>query len=287
MSVGIPAVGAGAADTDAARQGAAVLPAAHSQNQPAGVDEVLISQGAEALVYRSELRGRICVRKHRPAKSYRLPVLDRRLTKQRITAEARLLQQCREAGIDVPELYRTEPRNGDLWMELVLGSSVKDVLRTIERNTNTGIGNPKVEGQAIDSAAVMRSIGVTVARLHISGLVHGDLTTSNLLLRDASTGPDPGPGSGSGSGERSVCMIDFGLGNRVKYPHSGEERAVDLYVLERAFLSTHPGAADLFGIVLDSYRSQFEESGEQKLINAIMKRLEIVRMRGRKRSMVG
>ena len=225
-------------------------------------EEDLISQGAEALVYRSSLNGRPAVRKHRPSKSYRLPILDKRLTKQRITAEAKLLQLCKDAGIDVPELYRTDPKRGDLWMEHVAGSSVKEVLRAIERGAEL----------QVDKIEVMRGIGRTIAQLHMSGLVHGDLTTSNLLLRDNSG---------------SICVIDFGLGNRVKYPKSGEERAVDLYVLERAFISTHPNAADLFQVVLDSYVRRFEEQGEAELIKAVMKRLEVVRMRGRKRSMVG
>ena len=225
-------------------------------------DEQLLSQGAEALVYKSSLDGRTAVRKHRPSKSYRLPILDKRLTKQRITAEAKLLQLCKDAKIDVPELYRADTRRGDLWMEFVTGSSVKEVLRAIERGE---------EELKVDKIEVMRGIGATVARLHMSGLVHGDLTTSNLLLRESG----------------SICVIDFGLGNRVKYPKSGEERAVDLYVLERAFISTHPNAADLFQVVLDSYVEAFEKQGESELIKAVMKRLEVVRMRGRKRSMVG
>jgi len=71
---------------------------------------------------------------------------------------------------------------------------------------------------------VMRLIGTSVGGLHASGVVHGDLTTSNLLLREE-------------NGEMDVVLIDFGLGS---VSTSEEDMAVDLYVLERAFASTHP-----------------------------------------------
>lgn len=47
-------------------------------------------------------------------------------------------------------------------------------------------------------------------------------------------------------------MIDFGLAS---VSTLAEDKAVDLYVLERAFASTHPGSDNLFAIVLDSYAS--------------------------------
>lgn len=53
-----------------------------------------------------------------------------------------------------------------------------------------------------------------------SGVIHGDLTTSNMIYKDD-----------------QIYLIDFGL-SYVKT--SIEDRAVDLYVLERAFISTHP-----------------------------------------------
>ena len=76
---------------------------------------------------------------------------------------------------------------------------------------------------------VMRLIGTSVGGLHASGVVHGDLTTSNLLLREK-------------SGEIEVVLIDFGLGS---VSTSDEDMAVDLYVLERAFASTHPRSEGL------------------------------------------
>jgi len=76
---------------------------------------------------------------------------------------------------------------------------------------------------------VMRLIGTSVGGLHASGVVHGDLTTSNLILREK-------------NGEMDVVLIDFGLGS---VSTSDEDMAVDLYVLERAFASTHPKSEGL------------------------------------------
>ena len=81
---------------------------------------------------------------------------------------------------------------------------------------------------------VMKLIGKSVGALHASGVVHGDLTTSNLILRGTEE-------------EKDVVLIDFGLGS---VSSSEEDMAVDLYVLERAFASTHPKSEGLVRSVL-------------------------------------
>ncbi len=116
------------------------------------------------------------------------------------------------------------------------------------------------------------------------GIIHGDLTTSNLMLRTQKPLMTNGDGSETGHGETAkllegeVVLIDFGLASQST---QDEDRAVDLYVLERAFGSTHPRAESLFGEVLKAYGESFRGA------NVVLKRLEDVRMRGRKRSMLG
>ena len=61
-----------------------------------------------------------------------------------------------------------------------------------------------------------------------------------------------------------------------------EDKAVDLYVLERAFSSTHPVSEPLFASVLRAYEKRMGKEWK-----AIGRRLEDVRLRGRKRRMVG
>jgi tRNA A-37 threonylcarbamoyl transferase component Bud32 len=55
---------------------------------------------------------------------------------------------------------------------------------------------------------------------------------------------------------RYQVLIDFGLA----YTSSlTEDKAVDLYVLERAFASTHPDSELLFGKVLEGYKGKMGE----------------------------
>ena len=120
-----------------------------------------------------------------------------------------------------------------------------------------------------------------MGRLHAVGVVHGDLTTSNIMLA-----PEKKQGSAEGVGEEKreglegdIVLIDFGLAAQTVQE---EDRAVDLYVLERAFGSTHPREEGMFGEVLEGYREAFPKGAKGTL-----RRLEDVRMRGRKKSMVG
>jgi TP53 regulating kinase-like protein len=75
-----------------------------------------------------------------------------------------------------------------------------------------------------------------------------------------------------------VVLIDFGLASQSS---TDEDRAVDLYVLERAFGSTHPRAEPLFDDILDAYRAQFKQAA------VVLRKLDDVRLRGRKRTMIG
>jgi TP53 regulating kinase-like protein len=109
------------------------------------------------------------------------------------------------------------------------------------------------------------TIGITVGKLHTQNIIHGDLTTSNLLIRNENVS--------------SVTVIDFGL----SYINcSPEDKGVDLYVLERALISTHPNTELLFQIILKSYSKANKRDGKETI-----KKYEEVRLRGRKRLMVG
>ncbi|RYE95295.1 MAG: Kae1-associated serine/threonine protein kinase, partial [Oxalobacteraceae bacterium] len=223
-----------------------------------------------------------CLRKHRPRKAYRHAVLDAKLTKRRILSEARVLQKCLRAGISVPKLYFCDVTRGDLYMELLPGITVHDFLST-SYSGGSAIRNKDGDGaidetDETDERTTMETIGETIAAMHAEDIIHGDLTTSNLLVSSSSSSSPP-PGKGGRAGKREVWMIDFGLGS----PSGGvEEKAVDLYVLERAFLSTHPGAAHLFDTILQAYGKTGGLGARQ-----VLKRLETVRLRGRKRTMVG
>lgn len=109
------------------------------------------------------------------------------------------------------------------------------------------------------------NVGVAIGKLHSSGISHGDLTTSNVILRSS----DP----------QRVCLIDFGLSSSRTSP---EDFGVDLYVLERAIRTTHTDIDFLMDEVLRGYQS----TGWKGATGAV-KKLDEVRMRGRKREMIG
>ncbi|KAF3760517.1 Serine/threonine-protein kinase BUD32 [Cryphonectria parasitica EP155] len=242
---------------------------------PSTTPPELITQGAEGLLYRTTYLHPTLpsALKHRPSKPYRHPTLDARLTRQRILAEARILARCRRDGVAVPAVYCVDEAAGWLMMEWVEGRPVRAAVNEwLGDKTEEEVGNASL----VD---LMRRVGAAVGRLHGAGVVHGDLTTSNMMLRPARPAIQDAEGEDEdGKLDGEIVIIDFGLASQGTHE---EDRAVDLYVLERAFLSTHPRTEKLFGEVLEGYRQTF------KAARQVLKKLEDVRMRGRKRSMIG
>ncbi|PTB64215.1 kinase-like protein [Trichoderma citrinoviride] len=236
---------------------------------PASTPPTLITQGAEGRLYKTTylLPHIPCALKYRPPKPWRHPVLDQRLTKHRILSEARILSKCRRDGLRVPDVYALDEAAGWLMLEWVQGTPVRV-------NINQRLGS-RTEGIEDDEELkdLMRRIGAAVGKMHSIGVIHGDLTTSNMMLKPPAQQTDDATGL-----EGEIVIIDLGLASGGVHD---EDRAVDLYVLERAFGSTHPRAECIFGEVLDAYKKSFKQAG------VALKKLEDVRMRGRKRSMLG
>ncbi|KAF2278678.1 kinase-like protein [Westerdykella ornata] len=265
-----------------------------------------LTQGAEALVYRTTFLtpSTPAILKYRPPKPYRHPTLDRRLTKARLLAEARVLVRCRREGVAVPAVLGGDWEAGWLCLEFVAGETVRRVLDwwveregwRVKGKEGEGEGEEgEGEGEERDEAMLdlMRKIGRAVGKLHTTGVVHGDLTTSNIMLRPSSpspptsTSPNASPNVDEEEEDVSaylagtIVLIDFGLAAQSLRQTQEEDRAVDLYVLERAFAATHPTAERLFGEVLRAYGESYPGA------KASLRRLEGVRLRGRKRSMLG
>lgn len=245
--------------------------------QPSSTSPVLVTQGAEGRLYKTTylLPSLPCALKYRPPKPWRHPILDARLTKHRILSEVRILAKCRRDGVRVPAVYAIDEAQGWLMLEWIQGSPVRV-------NINARLGN-RVDGIDKDEElkGLMRRIGEAVGKLHKIGIVHGDLTTSNMML-DPTTGAANGHVGDEARDEASlhgeVVIIDLGLASGSVHE---EDRAVDLYVLERAFGSTHPRAECVFDELLDAYKTTHKQAP------GVLKKLEEVRMRGRKRSMLG
>ena len=194
-----------------------------------------ISQGAEATIYQDKDK----VIKVRTRKSYRLPELDLKLRTRRTKSEAKILNKL-QGIIQVPKILSTsEPQLANIiHMEFINGKKLCDHLENL------------------DWKVILKQLAINLTKLHDQNLIHGDLTTSNMILKD-----------------NKVYLIDFGLGF---HSHKIEDKAVDLHLLKQALDSKHFSIfPDAFNIILKNYRA--------KQHNLIIKRIDTIEKRGRYR----
>jgi len=227
---------------------------------PNGVIE-MIKQGAEAKLYSVKFLGKPAIVKERLPKKYRHPKLDEILSKERTKTEAKCIMRCRMNGIHTPALFWVDLVHNRIYMEYLQDSTTaKDYLIQLQSSHDSG---DSIQARLAEFG---RKIGHVLGKLHKGNIIHGDLTTSNILLQNPTE-------------ESPVVLIDFGLGY---VDGSPEDKGVDLYVLERALLSTHPNSESLFAAVLESYSREYGKGATD-----VIKKLDEVRLRGRKRTMVG
>jgi len=156
---------------------------------------------------------------------------------------------------------------------LIAGQSIRERLGAeAEGEVDVAQITQDVEKLELDEELMLKAIGKQIAILHAANIIHGDLTTSNMMLRPLEQ-------------EWEIVLIDFGLAFTSTLV---EDKAVDLYVLERAFLSTHPDSFEVsvskrFNTVMQGYKVKCGP----KQWAPLWQRFEEVRSRGRKRSMVG
>ena len=198
----------------------------------------LIFRGAEADVHRGSFLGVACVVKRRLPKAYRHPELDARIRRERTRNEALITAEAHAAGVPTPRVLDVDVPASTLLLEAIEGATLRDALR--------GPGN---------HLAQCRAFGAIVGRLHGAGLVHGDLTTSNVLV--TSEGP---------------ALIDFGLAQRSR---EVEDCGVDLSLVERTFAATHPDRPEFHAAFIEGYQSSFPDA------DAALQRARDVRGRGR------
>ncbi|XP_011559262.2 EKC/KEOPS complex subunit TP53RK [Plutella xylostella] len=233
----------------------------------------ILKQGAEAKLYICEYLGQPTLIKERFVKNYRHPDLDTAITKERIKSEARAIVRCKAANVKTPTLYLVDFDSRRIYMQHFKNSiTVKDFIINLVTKHATSEAM-----SCLDSIA--KVIGETVRKLHENNIIHGDLTTSNMLLVNKSQGNTDDECRWFAIDNLELVMIDFGLS---AFESSTEDKGVDLYVLERALISTHNDYPDLFGKILAGYKSYCKGN-----IKEILSKFEEVRARGRKRTMVG
>lgn len=224
----------------------------------------LVKQGAEARLYTGNFLGQQVVVKERFSKKYRLPELDVTLTKERHKAECRALLKCKSLGVPVPTMFLCDNKENIIVMQnLATSQTARDCInKLLNKNCDQPDKNSQEELKfSLDDLA--SSIGSLVAKLHNGGLIHGDITTSNIMVEP----------------QGKLFFIDFGLSFQEGV---AEDKGVDLYVLERALVSTHPNTEFVFQRILESYTKAAGAQGPE-----VLKKFEEIRQRGRKRTMLG
>ncbi|PWN47066.1 kinase-like protein [Violaceomyces palustris] len=223
--------------------------------------------------------------KHRFPKTYRHPTLSSSITSSRTIMEARALLRCARAGVAVPGVRLVDEREGILGLELIEGKSVREWLGGGAEGEEDKLLTEEEERQAEedvldekDQIRLMDLIGTSLARMHEADIIHGDLTTSNMMLRRNPSVAGQGTISENGVGPNDeVVLIDFGLSS---VSSLAEDKAVDLYVLERAFASTHPHSEGLYKRILESYAEEtIRRSGSAKKKGSRVDKWEEIRRR--------
>lgn len=205
---------------------------------------MLIKKGAEANLHLEEWHGRKVIMKHRLSKAYRLVELDKAIRVQRTLREPQLIHRAKEAGVPTPTIFLIDTVDTNIIMEYIEGKQVKQILSDLPPS---------------ERLRLCRHIGMLIGRLHNNGIIHGDLTTSNMIL----------------TSNDKVFFVDFGLGEQSE---ELEIRGVDLHLMKRALQSTHyKYAKECFDAVLLGYA---ETVGKASAKSVLEKILEIER-RGR------
>lgn len=204
---------------------------------------ILLRKGAEACLYRDSYLGFQVVRKQRVPKPYRHHELDRKIRTERTILEGRLLNEAKRGGVPTPALYQIDTQESTLVMEYLDGTTLRDSVPSMRK--------PEI-------SKAFEQFGEYVAELHNDGIVHGDLTTSNVIVDD-------------GGG---LCIIDFGLGD---FSPELEARGVDLHLLLRTLESSHHEVlAESWASFQKGYRRKYKGKSDQ-----VLEKVREIRRRGR------
>lgn len=216
----------------------------------------ILAQGAEAIISKENNT----IIKNRIKKSYRIEVLDNKLRKGRTKSEAKILNKLSEV-IPVPKIIKSDDKQ-IIEMQYIKGKKLSDNL------------------EKLDYKIICKLIAKNISKMHDQGIVHGDLTTSNMIYVEDENKDDnmeinnknsQSSESEIANSKDKVYFIDFGLAF-----HSSkiEDKAVDLHLLQQALEAKHFTIwQDCWKIILENYNA--EKAKE------IKERIKVIESRGR------
>jgi TP53 regulating kinase-like protein len=203
-----------------------------------------LKKGAEANIILANWYGKKVVLKSRNIKKYRHPQLDEKIRRVRTVHEPQLMHEAKKAGVSTPIIFQVDTKNMLIIMEFINGEQVKHIL--------ANLSIPKRQNLCF-------KIGMLVARLHSHGIIHGDLTTSNLILSDYG----------------KLFFIDFGLAEK---QIELEAKGVDLHLMKRSLQSTHNQfSKNCFKSIMNGYSKVIGET----ITKDVLKKIQEIERRGR------
>ncbi len=195
----------------------------------------IIAQGAEAII----IKNKEIITKDRIKKSYRILEIDNKLRKRRTRSETKILEKASKI-INCPQPIITKNNDSKIKMPFIQGKKLSDHLNDFSLKKQKQI---------------LEQIGEDVSKLHEENIIHGDLTTSNMILKN-----------------NTIFFIDFGLGfQNGKY----EDKAVDIHLLKQALEAKH---FENWEILFNKFLKGYTKSENSKIV---LERLKTVEKRGR------
>ena len=188
-------------------------------------NNIFYKKGAEAELKQVLIDGQIGLSKKRTSKLYRDKKLDYSIRSKRTRAETKLLKEAATI-VNTPKIITVNEKDSEIIMEFITGRALKEVIEK----------KPLLCIQA----------GEKIRVLHDAGIIHGDLTTSNIIFAEKNDSELAHRIKDKGS----LFFIDFGLGY---FSNKIEDKAVDLVVFKKTFNATHSGLKEGWGKVIQGY----------------------------------
>ena len=203
-----------------------------------------LHRGAEADLSLATIGPWKVVIKRRVKKEYRNPSLDKQIRHDRTISEASIIHEAKTAGTKVPSIVGIDVENNAIAMTHLDGTVARECLDDMGTN---------------EARKLLRSIGEQIGLLHTAGIVHGDLTTSNVIVS-----PSGAP-----------LIVDFGMSRRSIEP---EDRGVDLHLLQRSIVASHnKDASSMMNAMIRGY----EQTAGKKVANSTWGKAREIARRGR------
>ena len=165
----------------------------------------ILAVGAESIIFKIKQGEHYFLLKHRPKKPYLLDVIDESIRKLRTNRECKMITIARKLGIATPAIYALDKKKHTLLMDYIEGKQLKEIVDIIPEKT---------------LEMMCKKFGSLIALLHQGNVIHGDPTTSNVIVDNQS----------------QLWLVDFGLS---EMNATIEMKGVDLHLIRRAFETTH------------------------------------------------